>query len=58
MTIEIATALFLGMALQSAMNDLVNDGKPVRRGEAYTKAIVFVVVTANGNHEQFLAGRI
>jgi len=46
MTIEIVTAIFFGMALQSAINGFVNDGKPVRRGEAYTKAIVFVVVTA------------
>ncbi len=44
MTIEIATALFLGMALQSVMNGVVNRGKPVQLGEAITKAIVFVVV--------------
>jgi len=44
MTIEIVTALFLGMALQSIMNGVVNRGKSVRLGEAITKAIVFVVV--------------
>ncbi len=32
MTIEIATALFLGMALQSVMNGVVNRGKPVQLG--------------------------
>ena len=30
MTHEIAAALFLGMALQSIMNGVVNRGKPVR----------------------------
>lgn len=29
MTIEIVTAIFLGMALQSIMNGVVNRGKPV-----------------------------
>ena len=58
MTIEIVTAIFLGMAPQSIMNGVVNRDKLARLGEAITKAIVFVVVTANGNHEQFLAGRI
>ncbi len=44
MTHEIATALFLGMALQSIMNGVVNRGKPVQLGEAITKAIVFAAV--------------
>lgn len=44
MTYEIAIALFLGMALQSVMNGVVNRGKPVHLGEAITKAIVFVAV--------------
>ncbi len=44
MTIEIVTALFLGMALHSIMNGVVNRGKPVQLGEAITKAIVFAAV--------------
>ncbi len=44
MTIEIVTAIFLGMAPQSIMNGVVNRDKLVRLGEAITKAIVFVVV--------------
>lgn len=44
MTIEIVTAIFLGMALQSIMNGVVNRGKPVQLGAAITKAIVFAVV--------------
>jgi hypothetical protein len=44
MTIDSVIVLFLGMALQSVMNGIVNRGKPVRLGEAITKAIVFAVV--------------
>lgn len=44
MTIEFMIATFLGMALHSIMNGVVNRGKPVQLGEAITKAIVFAAV--------------
>jgi len=58
MTIDSVVMLFLGMAVQSVMNGIVNRGKPVQLGEAITKAIVFVVVAGIIRYLATLFGKI
>lgn len=44
MTIDFVIATFLGMALNSLINGIVNRDKIVILGESVTKAIIFVLV--------------